>query len=64
MQDLSILEDLAVLVIVAFSVAKAGLEVLLYVLKGLIFAVVDALLDDIERNRGFDDLVVVGVLAL
>ena len=64
MQDLSILEDLAVFVIVAFSVAKAGLEVLLYVLKGLIFAVVDALLDDIERNRGFDDLVVVGVLAL
>ena len=64
MQDLSILEDLAVLVIVAFSVAKAGLEVLLYVLKGLIFAVVDALLDDIERNRRLDDLVVVGVLAL
>ena len=64
MQDLSILEYLAVLVIVAFSVAKAGLEVLLYVLKGLIFAVVDALLDDIERNRRLDDLVVVGVLAL
>ena len=64
MQDHSILEDLAVFVIVAFSVAKAGLEVLLYVLKGLIFAVVDALLDDIERNRRLDDLVVVGVLAL
>jgi hypothetical protein len=63
-EELRILEDLALALVIALRVDEALLEVVLHGLERGVLVAVEALLDLVERDGPLDDLVVVRVRAL